>query len=193
MLKTTIMEEIWKGHDVYENYEFSNYGRFRNKTTQQILKQTIASGKKGGYVRTFLMNVNTQQRQQVRIHRIIAELFVPNPDPINNVTVNHIDGVKNNNHYTNLEWLSVTDNNRHAHSAGLPNKWKKFTAQDIKNIRASFLINPNPPKVAKDYNVNVGTIRDILNYKTWWFVDEDKKDELINAYQIYVTGLKKFK
>jgi hypothetical protein len=43
-----------------------------------------------------------------KIHRLVADAFVPNPK--NMVCVNHIDCDRSNNHYTNLEWVSYSDN-----------------------------------------------------------------------------------
>lgn len=51
------------------------------------------------------------------IHRIVAEAFVENKDA--KETVNHINGVKNDNRAENLEWCSYAENNKHAHKAGL--------------------------------------------------------------------------
>lgn len=53
----------------------------------------------------------------IRIHRAVAKAFVPNPE--NLPEVNHIDGNKANNHYSNLEWVSRLENMRHAYKAGL--------------------------------------------------------------------------
>ena len=43
-------------------------------------------------------------------HRIIASQFCDNDDPEHKTVVNHIDGNIKNNSYTNLEWLSQSDN-----------------------------------------------------------------------------------
>lgn len=60
------------------------------------------------------------KKKYVRVHRLVAELFVPNPN--NLPQVNHIDGNKLNNHYTNLEWVNNSQNTKHAFDNGLISK-----------------------------------------------------------------------
>lgn len=59
----------------------------------------------------------------ISYHRIIAECFCYNDDPLHKTDVNHIDGNKVNNHYTNLEWVSRSENVKHAYENGLEKKY----------------------------------------------------------------------
>lgn len=55
-----------------------------------------------------------------RIHRLVAVHFIPNT--IDNEQVNHIDGNKENNCVSNLEWCSQTENMKHSYRIGLRDK-----------------------------------------------------------------------
>lgn len=68
-----------------------------------------------GYLRLYL-TVNGK-RQQVSVHRLVALLFCPNPDM--KLEVNHIDGNKENNNASNLEWCTRSENEQHARATGL--------------------------------------------------------------------------
>lgn len=68
-----------------------------------------------GYPR---VNLSTGQgRQTIYVHRLVASAFVGNP--LGKPHVNHLDGDKNNNACTNLEWVTSLENNEHAERIGL--------------------------------------------------------------------------
>ena len=54
--------------------------------------------------------VETGKRKKFYIHRLLAEYFIPNDDPVNKTVVNHKDENRLNNSLDNLEWLSRLDN-----------------------------------------------------------------------------------
>ena len=71
---------------------------------------------KHGYGRVYMRRESTNKREDVYIHRIIAELFIPNPN--NLPEVNHLDNDRGNNKATNLEWVSKIDNLNYAMTNG---------------------------------------------------------------------------
>lgn len=115
----------------------------------------------------------TQQR--VRIHRLVAEAFIPNPD--NLPQVNHKDGNKANNNVENLEWCSIRDNLLHSFRTGLhPNeKFEKeankravivisprgeHTRFDTVNEAAAFMGYKYPSHLSRDLHVRGGRCKD---------------------------------
>lgn len=84
-------------------YEVSNYGNIRRYTkSTKIYKPIKDTAHKKGYMKSRLGYT----------HRLVAKLFVKNPD--NKPHVNHKDGNKQNNFHENLEWCTVVENNIHA-------------------------------------------------------------------------------
>lgn len=53
-------------------------------------------------------------QQQRRVHILVAEAYVPNPDPEHNTIVMHLDDNKENKHYTNLKWGTISENTKDA-------------------------------------------------------------------------------
>jgi len=73
---------------------------------------------KKGYEVVYPSSPNVEgYKTSVMIHRLVAEAFIPNPD--NKPQVNHKDGNKRNNHATNLEWVTNTENHTHKIENGL--------------------------------------------------------------------------
>lgn len=99
----------WKTIEEATNYEVSNYGQVKNKTTQRILKNQID---RDGYYRVQI--TNTEGKSITRfVHRLVAIAFLPNPH--NLPQVNHKDenkqnpfaGTQENNYQDgNLEWCT---------------------------------------------------------------------------------------
>lgn len=94
------------------HYSVSSEGRIRNDETGKIKQPHINTT---GYYATELYQDGTPLRR--RVHRLVAEAFIPNPD--NKPQVNHIDGDKLNNNVENLEWVDNSENMIHAYQTGL--------------------------------------------------------------------------
>ncbi len=110
-------------------------------------------------------------RKDYSIHVLVAEHFIgPRPDGFQ---VNHIDGNKINNNVTNLEYVTQSENMKHAFRLGLQcNKGEnhsqsKLTELDIIKIRRMRMKGFKNNEIAARFNVCVPTISKICNFKAW--------------------------
>jgi hypothetical protein len=90
----------------FSNYEVSNKGEVRNIVTGNTLKPRKHTG---GYLNVYIKD-DTGKYQNQYIHRLVALEFVTSN--VNCPEVDHIDGDKTNNHYTNLRWVNRSQNSR---------------------------------------------------------------------------------
>lgn len=93
-------------------YLVSSYGRIKNKHTGCLLKPMVNNG----YLYVKLMRTDSNSYKEA-IHRIVCTMFNGASDGLPHV--NHIDGNKHNNYYTNLEWCTPKENVEHAIRTGL--------------------------------------------------------------------------
>jgi NUMOD4 motif len=100
------MEEIWKDINGYEGlYQISNLGNARSSKSGRILLFDYSNG----YLRVRLSKNGKVKTK--RVHILVASHFIVNPE--NFPQVNHKDGNKHNNYFTNLEWNTHSMNMRH--------------------------------------------------------------------------------
>ena len=114
-------QEVWKEPEGYEGFvQVSNTGKVRSirtnhgKYQEKELTQRIRS-ETCQYLQVQITKHNVSRKEA--IHRLVAKTFVPNPN--NKPQVNHIDGNKLNNNAYNLEWVTCSENLKHAHATGL--------------------------------------------------------------------------
>lgn len=115
-------EEIWKYVKGYEGlYCVSNLGRVMSLPREdgygRVVSGRVLSEREHTNGYKFVALTKDGKSKQYRIHRLVAEAFVPNPFEYSEV--NHIDGDKANNSAENLEWCTRSDNNKHAVAFGL--------------------------------------------------------------------------
>jgi len=122
-------EEIWKDIVNYEGlYQISNYGNVRSLNRITEVKrgnQSYTCSYKGRLIKPklstdgycFVNSCKKGKQKPLYYHRLVAEHFIENHREV--TSVNHIDGNKLNNHYSNLEWCTSQENTRHAFETGL--------------------------------------------------------------------------
>ena len=93
-------------------YEVSDNGLIRKTKTNKIMTPKLSE--KGYYKMVFCIK---GKRYFFRVHRLVAQAFIPNPS--NKPQVNHINGIKTDNRVQNLEWATNEENYKHAVDNGL--------------------------------------------------------------------------
>lgn len=155
---------------VYRNikthYTISDTGIVRNMITGKIMKQSL---NQSGYL-VVRLNISSK-RYEVLVHRLVAEAFCPNPN--NLPQVNHIDGIKTNPNYKNLEWCTAKYNVNHAIEHQLSERIN-FNYDQIKDIcsmieSGKYSMN----EIANIYHVPRYVISCIKNKSSYDYISKD--------------------
>lgn len=167
-----VANEVWVSID--NDYSVSNFGRVKHKFIDhyRLISGSIHSD---GYI--FV----TLHGKQIPLHRLVARTFHCDTY-VENLVVNHIDGNKQNNFASNLEWVTQQENVQHSHDNGFQPKsvitYKgKFTAEQREEIKRLWDSGEkSKSEIAKIYGVSHTCINDIIN-------DKYKYADKINAYE----------
>jgi hypothetical protein len=146
------------------NYIISNYfidrkGQIISKYKKSNIKVYINNR---GYC-TVRLRVSTNKEKRFTVHRLVALLYVPNPE--NKPQVNHIDGNKLNNQVSNLEWVTQSENSKHSWSLGLQRYKYGFSGKP--QISASWIREDglrfygSATGLSKEYNLTRTSLNDV--------------------------------
>ena len=177
------MDEIWKDISGYEGlYLISNLGRIKSLNRdwiagsgglrnhpEIILKLNIHPK---GYLRITLCK--NKKQKYYYVHRLVLETFIGKSD----LECNHKNSIKDDNRLENLEWVTSSENQRHAIlnnlqfiPKGIQCSNSKLTEKQVRRIK---FISQNYKvkwgywsKLSKALDVHQGTISQILCNKTW--------------------------
>ena len=175
--------ELWRTNEDYPKYEFSNYGNIRNIKNGHFLKYAV---NKGGYFKITLYDKNNNVVTRT-VHRVIAETFYgPHPE----LVVNHIDGNKQNNIITNLEFITAKENSTKASEAGLYNTKciKVNETGELFNsiVECAKALKIDPADIAHNINNNKP-----MSGLTFSYVQTEKNEEKDFLFPTQKEALKK--
>jgi len=174
--KDTITEcfegEIWKNIEGFnELYQVSTFGRLKSIRNNIIMKQR----NRGGYRCSKISLKGLAAHKSTHIY--LAESFIENPE--NKSQVNHKDGDKENNHISNLEWNTPSENAIHAYENGLSFSKKgedcyisKFTNKEVEYIYTN-PENLTMIQLAEKFNRDKRIIHSIWERKCWKSITEN--------------------
>lgn len=189
-----MQNEVWRDIWSFEgSYQVSNFGNVRSLDRYiyhprmgkifrkgKMLKQSYASK---GYKQVCLND--NGRTTTFRVHRLVAMMFIENPDNLE--TVNHIDGNKENNHVSNLEWCSVADNLRHASVNGLMNHSSLTGSMNVNSVldegkvykmMTDYFLNDRILKeIAEEYDVSIATVFQAIKGITWKSVQKKWRED----------------
>jgi len=160
-------------------YSISNFGRAKRTKSGQhthdgkLLKPALD---KDGY--QVINLIEDGRRRTLKIHRIVLGSFIGQcPE---GMQVNHKDGDKTNNCLENLEYVTPSENMRHALKTGLrvpprgEDQWRsKLTEEDVRKIRLLLTEGVTQRLIADRYNICQSAISKIATGKTWAHVKDE--------------------
>lgn len=168
-------KEIWKPIKGYENhYSVSNKGRVKSiartfigkngvekPVHEKILALSPSKSTKRHPIQRYSVELwKDNKRKRVFIHRLVAEAFIPNPE--GKPQVNHIDGDPSNNNVENLEWVTNSENVKHAYDNGLIKSGNEKPIRGINNITGKVLLFDSVAEASRFFDVTPGAIRSAL-------------------------------
>lgn len=143
------------------------YGKSKKLKTNQV---------HGGYS-SVLISYHNKEKKRWLVHRLVAELFVPNPE--NKPLVNHIDGNKQNNKVENLEWVTYKENNNHARRLGLYSDEEGtlfsavFTREQIIRVCEMLAEGRRDVDITEATGVSKSGVQNVRSRKQWTHISKD--------------------
>ena len=174
--------KVWSYPKRVNSYEGSwmiqhEYVNRKNRITPHV-QYTVPLSKNG-------------KRTRCQVHRLVAQAYIPNPE--NKPQINHKDGNPLNNNIDNLEWVTQSENMRHAQESGMLNQFTEksmanrsiqgkknqhntvkarqlFTMDEVAEIKKTFAEGVKSARaIARELGCSNNTISNICNNKTYQF------------------------
>lgn len=172
-MNTTSEKEVWKDVPWFRGfYQVSSLGRI--KSFKRHKNGKILKGRKDskGYLRITLFRKVI--KKSFSIHYLVAWAFIPNPEK--KPHVNHLNGIKDDNRVLNLEWVTVSENNKHTFvlnpdkNKGSNNSQALLTEKKVKAVKRLLEQGVAVNEISILAGVKPNTIYAIKNGYSWGHV-----------------------
>lgn len=183
--KQIIIEDIETNYIITPNADvFNIYTEYQLKpfiNAYGYYSVNIQLGKRGNY-------------KTRRLHQLVALGYIPNPE--NKPAINHIDGIKLNLRLSNLEWVTILENNTHARETGLMTphgpdpencNLTQHTIQEVRFVCEQLQAGMSPKKISRKYNLGYDFIQKIRRGITWKNISKDYDFPDIKRYSEVFT------
>ena len=169
-------KEVWKDIVIdgeKTHYMISSHGRVLNSNSGYINE---GNPDKDGYLMIHIMTPS--RNKHIAVHRLVALMFIENPE--NKEHVNHIDGVKINNHVENLEWATPKENIAHSIANGLTQQRGEDNAKATHTEEQARAVckmledyHNTPRKIAEELGVDESFVDGIKNGSRWIHISKE--------------------
>ena len=176
-------------------YMVSNFGNIKNTKNDTIMK---FDDSKYGYSRIVINHIH------LNVHRLVGSAFIENHLNERMFIINHMDGIRNNNYWKNLEWTNYKQNSEHMvivgnSQRGVKNVRCELTVDDVILISETLLKYKGTKSISKNVfeelspfipSLTVDLVRHIKNKETWkWVTDQYfKKEDLLEKIRPTLTN-----
>ncbi len=148
----------------FDKYEVTDDGRVISHHGRHP-RELVGRPDGKGYLSVTL--ADNKRHQSIRIHRLVATAFIPNPT--NLPCVRHLDGNPKNNRADNLAWGTYQDNenDKKRHGTYDLRRNGKLRAEDRARVRQLWAEGVSQEEIASTFDVSRPTITRLLNSSTW--------------------------
>lgn len=162
-------EHRWFSHPKHVEYRATSSGLILGKSGNYV-NPCLCSDT--GYMR-ITMKSNSNNSLPYLAHRFIYEC-ISQELIVDNLTIDHIDGNKTNNDFSNLDLVTQGENNRRAKVLGLNKGYgethynAKLTYREVLEIKSRFSSNEPASSIHKDFSkVQIWTLYAIKQKRNW--------------------------